>query len=135
MVTASSIRKRAIADRIARGDRVDEYFSRKNDGQAWTIGRLAIANRDAVLFQAVSIELLLRNAIDARPNSSLLELQDILNKIQELRAMLVGMVAETPPDQLRDHDLLQEQMRALLKRYFRKTMGRRPMILPVILEM
>ncbi len=29
----------------------------------------------------------------------------------------------------------QEKMRALLKRYFRKEMGRRPMILPVIWEM
>src|ERR1700756_3102205 len=94
MVTASSIRQRAIADRIARGDRVDEYFSRKNDGQAWTIGRVAIANRDAVLFQAVSIELLLRNAIDARPNSGLPELQDILTKIQELRAMLATTTSE-----------------------------------------
>jgi hypothetical protein len=59
-----------------------------------TIGRLANANRDAVLFQAVSIELLLRNAIDARPNSSLPELQDILNKIQELGAMLATTTSE-----------------------------------------
>jgi ribonuclease J len=55
--------------------------------------------------------------------------------LDEIRTMLVGMVAETPRDQLRDHDQLQEQMRALLKRYFRKSMGRRPMILPVIWEM
>ena len=39
------------------------------------------------------------------------------------------------PDELLDHDLVQEKMRALLKRYFRKEMGRRPMILPVIWEM
>jgi mRNA degradation ribonuclease J1/J2 len=39
------------------------------------------------------------------------------------------------PDELRDSDLVQEKMRALLKRYFRKSMGRRPMILPVIWEM
>jgi mRNA degradation ribonuclease J1/J2 len=31
--------------------------------------------------------------------------------------------------------VLQESMRAALKRYFRKSMGRRPMILPVIWEM
>ena len=30
---------------------------------------------------------------------------------------------------------LQEKLRASLKRYFRKSMGRRPMILPVIWEM
>jgi ribonuclease J len=49
--------------------------------------------------------------------------------------MLVGMFTESPPDELRDSDMLQERMRALLKRYFRKSMGRRPMILPVIWEM
>jgi ribonuclease J len=58
--------------------------------------------------------------------------QDIL---AEVRQMLVGMFDESPTDELRDSDLLQEKIRALLKRYFRKTMGRRPMILPVIWEM
>ncbi len=58
--------------------------------------------------------------------------QDILT---ELRTQLVGMFDESPGDELRDSDLLQEKVRALLKRYFRKSMGRRPMILPVIWEM
>jgi ribonuclease J len=58
--------------------------------------------------------------------------QEILT---EVRTMLVGMFDESPADELRDSDLLQEKMRALLKRYFRKSMGRRPMILPVIWEM
>ncbi len=60
------------------------------------------------------------------------ESQDILT---ELRGQLVGMFDESPRDELRDSDLLQEKVRALLKRYFRKSMGRRPMILPVIWEM
>jgi len=55
--------------------------------------------------------------------------------IDEVRRQLVGMFAESDRDELRDSDLLQEKMRALLKRYFRKTMGRRPLILPVIWEM
>jgi ribonuclease J len=55
--------------------------------------------------------------------------------LEEIRSMLVGMIAETPPEELRDSELLQESMRAMLKRYFRKTMGRRPMILPVVWEM
>jgi ribonuclease J len=58
--------------------------------------------------------------------------QDILG---ELRRMLIGTFDESPTEELRDPDLLQEKMRALLKRYFRKSMGRRPMILPVIWEM
>jgi ribonuclease J len=55
--------------------------------------------------------------------------------LDEVRRMLVGMFAETPPEELRDPEVLQESMRALLKRYFRKGMGRRPMILPVVWEM
>lgn len=58
--------------------------------------------------------------------------QDVLD---EVRRQLVGMFAEGATDELRDSDLLQEKMRATLKRYFRKTMGRRPLILPVIWEM
>lgn len=58
--------------------------------------------------------------------------QDILD---EVRRELVGMFAESGGDELRDSDLLQEKMRTHLKRYFRKTMGRRPLILPVIWEM
>src|SRR5687768_4861674 len=55
--------------------------------------------------------------------------------LDDLRKQLVGMFAESPADELRDSDLLQEKMRARLKRYFRKSMGARPMILPVIWEM
>ena len=58
--------------------------------------------------------------------------QEILS---EVRQKLVGMFDESHSEELRDPDLLQEKMRALLKRYFRKSMGRRPMILPVIWEM
>jgi ribonuclease J len=58
--------------------------------------------------------------------------QEILAEVQR---MLIGMFDESPADELRDPDLLHEKMRALLKRYFRKSMGRRPMILPVIWEM
>ncbi len=55
--------------------------------------------------------------------------------IEELRRMLVGMFHSRAPEELRDSELLQESMRAMLKRYFRKSMGRRPMILPVVWEM
>lgn len=55
--------------------------------------------------------------------------------LSELRNQLIGMFDESRPDELRDADLLQDRIRGLLKRYFRKSMGRRPMILPVIWEM
>jgi ribonuclease J len=55
--------------------------------------------------------------------------------LDELRNQIVGIFSKTPVEELRDSDLLQEKIRALVKRYFRKTMSRRPMILPVIWEM
>jgi ribonuclease J len=58
--------------------------------------------------------------------------QDILD---EVRALVVGMFVESHPEELRDSDGMQEKMRALLKRYFRKKLSRRPMVLPVIWEM
>jgi ribonuclease J len=58
--------------------------------------------------------------------------QDIM---EEVRSLLVGMFTESLAAELRDPDVLQEKMRAILKRYFRKSMSRRPLILPVIWEM
>jgi len=55
--------------------------------------------------------------------------------LAEVRTMLAGVFDASHPDELRNPDLLQEKLRASLKRYFRKSMGRRPMILPVIWEM
>ena len=55
--------------------------------------------------------------------------------LAEVRAQLVQLIAQSHLDELRDSEVMQEKMRALLKRYFRKSMGRRPMILPVIWEM
>jgi ribonuclease J len=55
--------------------------------------------------------------------------------LDDVRKQLVGMFSESRTEELRDADLLQEKMRALLKRYFRKNMGRRPLVLPVIWEM
>lgn len=53
----------------------------------------------------------------------------------EVRQLLAGIFDESPTDELRDSDLLQEKMRSVLKRYFRRSMGRRPLILPVVWEM
>jgi ribonuclease J len=58
--------------------------------------------------------------------------QDIMD---EVRAQLSHLFTDSRQEELRDSDLLQEKTRALLKRYFRKKMGRRPLILPVIWEM
>jgi ribonuclease J len=57
---------------------------------------------------------------------------DILNEVREL---LVTTLAESSPEEIRDPEIVQEKMRSTLRRYFRKKLNRRPMILPVVWEM
>ncbi len=55
--------------------------------------------------------------------------------LDEVRNLLVEAVEKAEADDVRDSEAVQERMRATLKRYFRKRLNRRPMILPVIWEM
>ncbi len=55
--------------------------------------------------------------------------------LADLRLQIDEVFAEGSRGGHRDSDQLQEKIRALLKRFFRKRMGRRPMILPVVWEM
>ena len=55
--------------------------------------------------------------------------------LAEVRDLLLMNLADSAPDELRDPEILQERMRATLKRFFRKKLNRRPMILPVVWEM
>jgi ribonuclease J len=55
--------------------------------------------------------------------------------LDEVRELLYSVVTEGSPEEMRDAEIVQEKMRAVLKRYFRKKLERRPMILPVVWEM
>jgi ribonuclease J len=55
--------------------------------------------------------------------------------LDELRGIVAAVVEACPVDQRRDRDLLQETIRSSVKRYFRKSFGRRPLILPLVWEM
>jgi len=55
--------------------------------------------------------------------------------LAEIRDLVLAKLAESSRDELRDREIVQELMRATLKRYFRKRFDRRPMILPVVWEM
>jgi ribonuclease J len=55
--------------------------------------------------------------------------------LEDLREQITNMLEEQRGEGLRDVEAVQEKTRALLKRYFRKRLDRRPMILPVIWEM
>ena len=55
--------------------------------------------------------------------------------LEDLREQITNMLEGQRGEGLRDVEAVQEKTRALLKRYFRKRLDRRPMILPVIWEM
>lgn len=58
-----------------------------------------------------------------------------LDLIEEVRNLLKSEVDQARRDGLRDLENVQEIMRATIKRFFRKRLGRRPMILPIVWEM
>ena len=55
--------------------------------------------------------------------------------LEELRELLVEKLDSSTPETLTDIENVQDMLRAVLKRFFRKRLGRRPMILPVVWEM
>lgn len=56
-------------------------------------------------------------------------------RLQQIRDGIEGMLTESNVDELTDETVLFEKIRAWTKRYFRKQMNRRPVIVPVIWEM
>jgi ribonuclease J len=131
-IDGSSIR--VLPDRVAHG----KVFI---DGEAEEVPEVVVRDRqhlaeDGFVIVVVAIDsagrLIREPEIITR---GLVHVDASKDMLDELRRQLVGMFAESAPDELRDSDLLQEKMRATLKRFFRKTMGRRPLILPVIWEM
>jgi len=94
---------RAAGDRRASGTTISAETSVIADAilvkAPATVGRTVIANRDAILVQAMSAELLLGDVIDrekeARRNTgSAPELEAILAKVHDVRAMLAAAPSE-----------------------------------------
>lgn len=56
-------------------------------------------------------------------------------RLRELRESLREMLEQSDRDELTDPGQLQEKIRTWTKRYFRKEMGRRPLVVPVVWEM
>jgi ribonuclease J len=57
--------------------------------------------------------------------------QEIINNVREL---LEGTIKGLERDLLADSSLLKAKLRSTLKKYLRNTMDRRPMIMPIIIE-
>jgi ribonuclease J len=57
--------------------------------------------------------------------------QDIINEVRDLMAVTLSGLQD---DIISDVSLIQSKLRSTLKKYLRNTMDRRPMIMPVIME-
>ncbi|PLX75824.1 MAG: ribonuclease J [Desulfuromonas sp.] len=55
--------------------------------------------------------------------------------LDQARQVVANLLEEQQPQLLTDHDELQVELRKGLRRFFNKTIERRPMILPVVLEL
>jgi ribonuclease J len=123
-----------LADRVAHG----KVFV---DGEAEEVPEIVVRDRQHLAedgFVIVVVAIDSSGHVGREPEiitRGLLHVDESQDILADVRAQLVQMLHASPPDELLDHDVAQEKMRALLKRYFRKEMGRRPMILPVIWEM
>jgi ribonuclease J len=54
--------------------------------------------------------------------------------LRDASRVIVDMLGETSAEERTDRGLVGEKVRAELRRFFRKRAGRRPLVLPVILE-
>ncbi|HSR50349.1 MAG TPA: ribonuclease J [Acidobacteriota bacterium] len=61
-------------------------------------------------------------------------MEDAEELLEEAKQIVLDTIEETPAEKLRDEDLFKELVRKRLKRFLRKKTGKRPMILPVTLE-
>jgi ribonuclease J len=57
--------------------------------------------------------------------------QDVISEVRDLMA---GTLANLDDNIISDTALIQAKLRATLKKYLRNTMDRRPMIMPIIME-
>jgi ribonuclease J len=54
--------------------------------------------------------------------------------LKEVPALMVAMLEQTPIEERTDPGLMKERVRAELQKFFRKRAGRRPLVLPVVME-
>ncbi|MCI0468981.1 MAG: hypothetical protein L0Y62_02820, partial [Nitrospirae bacterium] len=55
--------------------------------------------------------------------------------INEVRALMSNTIANLEDDIISDVSMVQARLRSVLKKYLRNKMDRKPMILPIIMEM
>ncbi len=54
--------------------------------------------------------------------------------LKELPALMLSILEQAPREERTDPGLMKERVRAELQKFFRKRTGRRPLVLPVVME-
>lgn len=116
---------RVFIDATRTGEVGDEVLRDRRHlaGDGLVVPVLAINGRSGVFEQAP--ELITRGfVVDAKTEGLL----------KEVPGVLLGMLEQLPVEERTDPGLMKERVRAELQRFFRKRAGRRPLVLPVIME-
>jgi ribonuclease J len=116
---------RVLIDGTRTGEIADEVLRDRRHlaGDGLVVPVVAINGQTGALEQPP--EIITRGlAIDARHEAVL----------REAPALLARAIEEAPPEERTDPGLLKERIRIELQRLFRKRVGRRPLVLPVVLE-
>jgi ribonuclease J len=116
---------RVLIDGSRTGEIADEVLRDRRHlaGDGLVVSVVAINGQTGALEQPP--ELITRGlAIDAR-------LEGVLS---EVPALLARTIEDAPPEERTDPGLLKERVRVELQRLFRKRLGRRPLVLPVVME-
>jgi ribonuclease J len=116
---------RTLIDGTRTGEIADEVLRDRRHlaGDGLVVAVVAIDSQTGELEQPP--ELICRGvAVDAKHEAVLREAPDLLARA----------IVETPREERTDPGLLKERIRVELQRMFRKRAGRRPLVLPVVLE-
>lgn len=112
------------------------------DGQAEEVATVVVRDRQHLAedgFVIVVVALDMRSGGLAREpeiiTRGLVHVDESAEVLTQMRAQVNEVLASSSVEERSDPEIVQEKLRAALKRFFRKKLNRRPMILPVVWEM
>ena len=126
---------RVLEERIAAG----KVFI---DGQSEEVATVVVRDRQHLAedgFVIVVVALDMRSGQLVREpeiiTRGLVHVDESADVILQMRVQINELLAASSREEMQDPEIVQEKLRAMLKRFFRKKLNRRPMILPVVWEM
>jgi len=126
---------RVVEDRVAAG----KVFI---DGQSEEVATVVVRDRQHLAedgFVIVVVALDMQSGSLAREpeiiTRGLVHVDASAEVMTQMRAQVSEVLSSSSLEEKHDPEIIQEKLRAALKRFFRKKLNRRPMILPVVWEM